>query len=164
MSICVGLNLAYQHSITAVSWPGFSKRTHGSCSELECVAYKVLDDSKVTKRSRDGCFCKDISAPYEELARLVRRKSIPLVQVHWRTDGSLSVNIMEHQTGQDFVAVYHVFSHGLGNGISNSLPSCQIERVVDLVAGLSKEQPPLFWLDAFCVPGEPFALRRFAIN
>ena len=72
--------------------------------------------------------------------------------MHRRTDASLSVSIVEYEPGQNFIAVSHVWSHGLDDGVSNSLPSCQIERVVNLVAELSEQQPLLFWLDTFCVP------------
>lgn len=161
MSTCVGSNSACRRSITAGSWLGPFQRTHGSFSELECVAYKVLDDSKVTKHFTDGCCCKYISAPVNELEKVVRKGFIPLVQVHRRTDAHLSVSIVEHEPGQNFIAVSHVWSHGLGNGVSNSLPSCQIKRVVNLVAGPSKQQPLLFWLDTFCVLPRTFRTPLF---
>ena len=129
MSTCVGSNSACRRSITAGSWLGPFQGTHGSFSELECVAYKVLDDSKVTKHFTDGCCCKYISAPVNDLEKVVRKGFIPLVQVHRRTDTRLSVSIVEHEPGQNFIAVSHVWSHGLGNGVSNSLPCCQIERI-----------------------------------
>ena len=75
----------------------------------------------------------------------------------------LFIEIIEHEPDQEFVAISHVWSHGLGNGVSNSLPLCQIQRVFDLVSEIPKG-PVLFWLDTLCVPREPFGLRRLAIE
>lgn len=36
-------------------------------------------------------------------------------------------------TGKPFVAISHVWSHGLGIPISNSLPSCQVEHLFGLI-------------------------------
>jgi hypothetical protein len=57
--------------------------------------------------------------------------------------------------GISYVAISHVWSHGLGNPHDNSLPQCQMRRISDLTNKLyskSGSKPILFWLDTVCFP------------
>jgi hypothetical protein len=64
-----------------------------------------------------------------------------------------------------YVAISHVWSGGLGNPRSNSLPKCQLVRIQHFVDALYDEQfrPVPFWIDTLCVPREIEA-RRLAIR
>jgi hypothetical protein len=64
-----------------------------------------------------------------------------------------------------YVAISHVWSGGLGNPHSNSLPKCQLARIQKFVNALYDEQlfSVPFWIDTLCVPREIEA-RRLAIR
>lgn len=70
--------------------------------------------------------------------------------------------------GVPYVAISHVWSDGCGNPKANTLPSCQISRISNLVNNIyasSTESLP-FWMDTLCCPvnTEPFQARSAAIN
>ncbi|KIX03171.1 uncharacterized protein Z518_06722 [Rhinocladiella mackenziei CBS 650.93] len=58
-----------------------------------------------------------------------------------------------------YIAISHVWSQGLGNRRSNSLPLCQLRRLQRFVDALvpQERRPVPFWIDTICVPLEPTA-------
>ena len=62
----------------------------------------------------------------------------------------------------EYIALSHVWSHGLGNPCSNALPRCQLRRLNAMVQGLFDDNPEDdehdqngtvgMWLDTLCIP------------
>lgn len=138
------------------------RRTHSNCSDLQCVAYNV-DDRSVTKHSSPECFCHFAGGPEDDLRQLIARGAIPLVRIDWAHRTELMVTIVPFDEEMTFVAVSHVWSHGLANASTNTLPSCQLDRICTYVTRL-EGSPSYVWIDTLCVPRQPFALRRIAIQ
>jgi hypothetical protein len=59
-------------------------------------------------------------------------------------DGSIVLEMTEARPGQSYVAISHVWSHGLGNAAGNSLPTCRAKRIMDIVAQHSVDAHDLF--------------------
>lgn len=73
---------------------------------------------------------------------------------------------MSDQTGVTYVAISHVWSHGLGNNRANSLPRCQLERLSTLVNEVSGQRagaPTYFWIDTLSWPVEREEATNLAI-
>ena len=138
------------------------QRTHPECSKLQCVAYKV-EERSVTKHRFEGCCCHFAGSPEEDLRGLVALGAIPLVRIDWVHRVGPVVNIVPFDGKTSFVAVSHVWSHGLANASSNTLPKCQLDRIFTYVSRL-EGSPSYVWIDTLCVPRQPFALRRTAIQ
>ncbi|KAF1920598.1 hypothetical protein BDU57DRAFT_508982 [Ampelomyces quisqualis] len=145
--------------------PRSIQRAHDSCSSNHCLAYSTIKRSLVTTHpdeTRD-CNCKHLSTPTTLLARIVELGLTPLVYAETSRDEIVAINVVPYHASQTFVAISHVWSHGLGDGTRNSLRQCQIKRILQFIAPHSKP-PFLFWLDTLCVPREPIPLRRKSIE
>ena len=139
------------------------QRVHTRCSADQCVAYNVDEDRRVTKHIRAGCVCPFTAASRSRTVALLQAGRIPLVRLVRDADGTLRINIQPFEIGQEFLAISHVWSHGLANGVGNSLPVCQLRRILQW-ARVHVKAPHLFWLDTLCVPRAPLPLRRQAIE
>lgn len=138
------------------------QRTHPDCSKLQCVAYKV-DERRVTKHRFEGCCCSFAGSNEGHLCRLITLGAIPLVRIDWAHTTGPEVTIVPFDGEKSFVAVSHVWSHGLANASCNALPKCQLDRICTYVNSI-EGSPSYVWIDTLCVPRQPFALRRAAIQ
>lgn len=79
----------------------------------------------------------------------------------------MKFSFVDSTTGVDFVAISHVWAKGLGNPHSNSLPTCSLEWVQDMVnqvSGNNERESTPFWCDTLCVPITPVEVRRHAMT
>jgi len=80
---------------------------------------------------------------------------------------SLTIRVAEEGS---YIAISHVWSHGMGNERENALPTCQLLRLRKYVSDLSKAQGldsvPHIWIDTLCIPVDPNlqSSRRLAIT
>jgi hypothetical protein len=140
------------------------QRTHKYCSPEQCVAYQIHETAFVPKHTVTGCRCGHVSSPIEQLKCLVQKAATPLIKLSRGTDeDDILLEFVEARPEQEYVAISHVWSHGLGNAVGNSLPACQVKRIMSIISPHS-DPPHLFWLDTFCVPREPLSLRVQAVN
>ena len=81
----------------------------------------------------------------------VERVTVPLAEAN--VSGWLGLPM----TGWNLVAMSHVWADGLGNPNENKLPTCQLDRIQNLVNGLYKESqwPVPFWIDTLMIPVFP---------
>jgi hypothetical protein len=96
---------------------------------------------------------------------ILKEGTIPLV-AYDAFDDSEYVSIVKCQPDAKYVAVRHVWSHGLGNPHDNSLPLCQMQRIssmIDALNGSDHEKPVLFWIDTLCCPTQPDEATDLAI-
>lgn len=140
------------------------QRRHDLCSEHECVAYRVVDENHATKHVRRGCVCVWVETPRCDLEGVIRAGHIPLIAIDRNEKSQLfSLRVVSWRPGLKFTAISHVWSHGIGNARTTSLPTCQVERIVALLGGHNHAHG-LIWLDTLCVPRTPYPLRRSAIE
>jgi hypothetical protein len=62
-----------------------------------------------------------------------------------------------------YVCISHVWSDGLGNPHSNSIPQCQYRRLSAMTHALYPNEDVPFWIDTISVPRAPVDIRRRAI-
>lgn len=143
---------------------------HSRCSkESRCVAYNI-DDTTFEGRHVGKCSgCTRIDAPLEEMMSILEAGDIPLLACHH--DGrDLQLSYIKLSSSTQYTAVSHLWSDGLGTPSTNSLPKCQLQRLVERVQvaesyGRKKSwfgkkgryiklatDPTLMWLDVYCVP------------
>lgn len=137
------------------------QRSHHRCDESVCVAYKIKSIRYATKHTSHGCSCHFIAVPKLHLRKIVEKGGTPILRLDITPE--LRLQIVEKDSGTAFIALSHVWSHGLGNALSNSLPVCQLYRLLSMVRTVS--QPPyFFWIDTLCIPRKPQSLRRYGIS
>lgn len=66
-------------------------------------------------------------------------------------DGERNSPVVRETREQPYVAISHVWSHGLGNAKENSLPWCQVLKLFDVVRRYVNPSFGL-WVDTLTVP------------
>ncbi|KAK1982283.1 hypothetical protein LZ30DRAFT_717905 [Colletotrichum cereale] len=145
---------------------------HRECSVDACVVGKVTDPtvyatkhSNVTKPPCDGT-CSRIEPAQVPILNILQRGGIPIIQASLSHD-ALKVDIIEYQTGMEYIAISHVWSDGLGNETHSWLPKCQFVHLIQAVEATRKADDESavaptendsgtitvrFWIDTICVP------------
>ena len=147
---------------SSLNTPGPNK-THPKCNKHKCLAYKVEDGDYTTKHAAPDCACEFVYASRDALCASLCGgfSSIPLIAPSdpcRHSDGRLYVTLLPPECSPDrtaYIAISHVWSDGLGNEDSNSIPLCQFNRIVKLTTRLNRNTSIAFWLDTLCFPLAP---------
>lgn len=187
--ICRTFNYALAYYISRI--PGRCQPSHDNCSEDTCVAYNVDMKKYATRHTSQDCTCSHVSVDEARVQSIIADGGVPLVALRKTKSGhcELAVTKLTHHT--NYVAFSHVWSDGLGNPSSNSLPLCQLQLLTYYyehleTPGVSSRRGIVnwgvprfdfrrmtrdlktrwFWLDTLCIPvGEQHQdLKHKAIN
>ena len=148
------------------------RKKHGTCTENTCRAANVDEEHYETAHS-ENCSnrnsCKWFSASTNELMDCLDRKAIPLIQIAAHRDDENStdgISVVRARENTTFVAISHVWSDGLGNPMENSLPMCQINKMLAGIRRLShwRTGPVRIWVDTLCCPVTNPRGRKMAIQ
>lgn len=139
------------------------------CSEWKCFADQVRLDAYITKHddAHHNTLASCISKPFLRVDQkksydLLKRRVLPLAIFNSDTCELRTVGSDEYPR---YVAISHVWAHGLGNPYDNSLPECQLRRLSKIVNELypEKDRPIPFWVDTLSCPTEPDEATSLAI-
>ena len=144
--------------------PPRTSDNHSSCSPDRCHSLNVDLETYMTRHTSPNCGCASTRVESDVLGAIVTRGSIALVTYdNDETSGKLTMT--EQQDEHPYVAISHVWAHGLGNRVENALPSCalrQLQSSVNAIGVASDKRVP-FWIDSLCLPRNPLSLRRKAV-
>lgn len=135
---------------------------HAACNRYEC-ALRKFDDKTYQTRHVPRCHgCTPVPIETGKIGLLLERGVVPRVRIrrihHWGRSDHREGATLEVEEDGPFVAISHVWSDGLGNPRANSLPTCQLLRLLDLAAGVDADQDGKdgvgLWIDTLCVPLE----------
>lgn len=157
--------------------PFSQKLDHESCTETRCLALQTSDDDYKTNHA-DECprdaSCTEVSIAQEKICSILRNGGTPIIYVPFIPEhgNPPKVRIINYNAnGLEYVAISHVWAHGLGNPKANALPSCQVLRMKRLSAELEwsstrRARQPAFWIDTLCIPvaAEHKELSKLAIT
>ncbi|OTA66075.1 hypothetical protein K449DRAFT_392008 [Hypoxylon sp. EC38] len=124
---------------------------HSKCHENLCFADNVDEETYKTVHVQQGCKCDWIHAKPQELITVLEKGCVPRITIS--KDGNLVVGC-----DQPYIAISHVWAHGLGNPKDNALPRCQIDRLANYISALDVDighQNLAIWMDTLCVPVHP---------
>ena len=102
---------------------------HGGCSANQCVAHDIDEEQYTTKHVDDTCQCEMTSPNINKVLDIIQNGGVPLMNLQVLPNELLSLNVVRAKYGLHYTAISHVWSGGLGNPSSNSLPQCQLERI-----------------------------------
>ncbi|KAK3687059.1 hypothetical protein LTR37_019221 [Vermiconidia calcicola] len=120
--------------------------------------------SYATRHVTSDCHCNFVSAPVDELVRIIESGQIPIVSTTVNASNTIQVRTVsvEHDhfstsasAFRSYVAFSHVWADGLGNTKSNALPQCQFKRItqqMETLAQSGETHSRHFWLDTLCIP------------
>lgn len=105
-------------------------RYHTNCSNQKCLAYQVDEQTYRTKHSDEQCSCAYYGPHLPTLVSIIEREKIPLLRISQGEElESVCLYLEAHEAGGEYVAISNVWSDGMGNPHTNTLPLCQIRRV-----------------------------------
>ncbi|KAK7682674.1 hypothetical protein QCA50_014057 [Cerrena zonata] len=120
---------------------------HNGCNDSICLADQVNEKTYESAHVERGCKCTLVKVKIDEVCAILDKGKIPRITIS--KDFKLSVN-----DSQPYVAISHVWSHGIGNPNENALPLCQVRRLSSLMSGLRDvgEASLALWIDTLCAP------------
>ena len=148
--------------------PPRSDIDHSQCTKQICKSM-VIDASYQTRHCLTDCHgCLGFDST-DAIANILEGERIPLLEKAGTSpdgDQRPSFQVTEETPSRYFVTISHVWSEGLGNPHHNTLPTCSLEWVANIVDSLpgQRERTLPFWIDAICVPLQPEELRIRAMN
>ncbi|KAI9770477.1 MAG: hypothetical protein M1839_003192 [Geoglossum umbratile] len=162
-----------------------TQQDHSFCAVRECLHSHVDETNYETRHTPHCGGCSMLSPDQGAIAACFTGGGFPLISLEAYRDTMGQVQqqlkVTSSKEGRPYVAFSHVWSDGLGNLRSNSLPTCQITRLAEALSSLSEQQltsndliqmprrirlrvarwnqlyngesqSPLFWIDTLCVP------------
>lgn len=138
---------------------------HSKCSEFECVANNIDKGNYETQHLKQGCTCSHKSPPLASLRRVIDNHGMAVIKftseaLDGGSEDADGFDFIEWNPKTPYTAISHVWSDGLGNPESNSLPLCQLSRLYRLLRALqdqstSSPEAVYFWMDTLCCPPSP---------
>ena len=152
-----------------------SGQSHLKCSEYICLASQINESTYRSKHVIPTCQYDHMGPEIEEIISIIKDNGIPLVRISTGTkNGEPKVSVERAERNIDYIAISHVWSDGLGNSTSNTLPTCQLRRILEMITEISREDGRLLgslnkghfrsfwsqfkgqsmpvWLDTLCIP------------
>jgi hypothetical protein len=106
----------------------------------------------------EGCkedTCSWLEIQEQDLISVLDRGGNPCL-VLTEDEKNCIITDTEHQ---EYIAISHVWSHGLGNPVRNALPWCQVRKLFELIRTCGNELVAL-WIDTLTVPIQPEYKRK----
>jgi hypothetical protein len=137
-------------------------RNHEKCNTDGCVAYQIDPRTYKTLHKSRTCTCEHVEPPINKIKSILAKGGFPLISFASPITScdDLNIDVIEASSDVPFVAISHVWSDGLGNPSSNSLPKCQLRylraRVTDGLweQGAKGASRVHLWIDTLCIPLE----------
>ena len=150
---------------------------HGSCSVKSCIAHNLDKREYTTRHVRDDCQCSMTTPNVDKIVAVIQDGNVPIMAMRTLLSGEIALEVTQTRFRLAYTAISHVWSGGLGNPSSNSLPQCQLKMIREdlMVARQSRRKVPhrndtgfhilrqngsrkqdspqeFFWMDTLCIP------------
>ena len=102
---------------------------HSDCSAKQCTAHDINEQLYTTKHVQADCPCDMVTPDTAKIVSIIEKNGVPLVKLRELPSGLIALDVVEGRYGQHYTAISHVWSGGLGNPSSNSLPQCQLRSI-----------------------------------
>ncbi|KAK0497976.1 hypothetical protein EDD18DRAFT_1331051 [Armillaria luteobubalina] len=129
---------------------------HHKCTETACAINTIDTSNYFNRHTVEGCTCAYLKPSLEQVCGSLENGEIPVVH-QLEPNGGL---ISSDGSKTPYIAISHVWADGLGSTTEVGLPTCQINRLANIVRRMIPSGA--FWMDALCVPGKR-DLRKRAI-
>lgn len=134
--------------------------SHRGCNAERCLAHSISLSQHRTRHCEactDVNACEDITIDHRPVVDILYAGALPLLRINSVEGEPSKVTVDLSSSGTDetvpYMAISHVWADGLGNPSANSLPSCQLTRLGNMLDRFSEDgKRPLVWLDTLCCP------------
>ncbi|KAL4759320.1 uncharacterized protein BDW70DRAFT_161769 [Aspergillus foveolatus] len=149
---------------------------HDRCKPDACVGNYVDERTynKTPRHVKQGCDCSFVRADVEKAIAVIEQGQIPLATAVMDSEKEFSLEITPYKPGMTYIAISHVWTHGLGNPDENALRRCQLRELVKLLKRTHEDQDLgdtgtdpkniYFWIDTLCLPLRPSHSRKAGIK
>ncbi|KAK5293345.1 hypothetical protein LTR99_009791 [Exophiala xenobiotica] len=123
-----------------------SLHSHLSCYEsARCVASNVDLSVRTAYPFRHDCLggCSFVPDRRDTVMKILENGKLPLVYIDSDAE-ELDFIIKESTASESYTAISHVWSDGLGNPSGNTLPTCQLRRLRNIILAASKNETALY--------------------
>lgn len=160
---------------TGLAYTGMLKRaetraSHNTCNTTHCKSMQIEGEVYRPKHVSEDCVCSTIMLSSIQVSSIIMSGKRPCIRYSPQLDKLELI-----ASGHGYVALSHVWAHGMGNPAANGLSTCQLERLQclatavyqrryasalgDIDAGSAHPEPG-FWIDTLCIPLEKSTVRR----
>ncbi|OQV00262.1 hypothetical protein CLAIMM_05783 [Cladophialophora immunda] len=143
---------------------------HSKCTSFRCVGNYVDPEAYQTQHTEARCDCELIGSNQDQVVSILESGGIPVVGFSLAgINRGEPLSIVTSSSSTPYIAMSHVWSHGLGNVRVNAIRKCQMVRLWGYFQNLHKKEPHsaesqrFFWLDTLCVPLANDEARKAAI-
>jgi len=142
-----------------INRPYLLKENHGNCTKAICLGNQIDSKTYETRHVKEGCSCQHVGVNRSQVEAILKSGGTPRVALLQDDRSAATLDVVDHGP---FVAISHVWSHGLGNPRNNSLPCCQLRRLTHYIDSLGV--PGLcLWIDTLLIPVWDLSFRTEAI-
>jgi hypothetical protein len=131
------------------------EKDHSKCEVRKCIFTTIDERTYKTRHTHPPPDCEPVIPVLATIIQSLGSGSIPL-KIMEADDGTVQVDVHPYEDGIKYVAISHVWAHGMGNVEGNWLPSCQMRRFSMLAAALyplsSAQTDVYIWIDTIRVP------------
>ncbi|KAK4934267.1 RNA helicase [Elasticomyces elasticus] len=140
---------------------------HSHCQLNQCSArYVTLPPTSVSFHTSqcDGK-CAVLLVDNEVVSSMVEGGDFPVISGP-RACSEVSLQVMQASGAKSWMAISHVWAHGLGNPHANAILQCRYDWLISQMQRTPSGGGSPIWVDTLCVPvGERYIeQRRMAIN
>ena len=163
---------------------------HENCNVEACVAYNLDKQKYTTRHVQNDCQCSMTTPDVNRIVTIIRNGDVPIMAMNTLPSGDITLEVTQTRYKLAYTAISHVWSGGLGNPSSNSLPQCQLKMIKEnlMIARQSRRKvqhrtnkdyhilrqnesykrdsaKEHFWMDTLCIPvnhGKDIRLKAIA--
>jgi hypothetical protein len=142
--------------------PSYNTVPH-HCNPRKCLTRPLAVEAMTGDHRRDcNGDCPVVTVNEHLTIDIWKAGGIPGLPTHQVNGHQLKEVEVVDCNNRPFVAISHVWSHGLGNSSENELPSCQVDFLYKSVRKVAGDDA-ILWIDTLSVPIEQSA-KRIAIS
>jgi hypothetical protein len=129
--------------------------SHRDCGKKICSQRPETVEGLQAKHNAEQCDGTCLVKVFDEddLIRVLTAGGIPGISETRNSQGEMRYEIV-NTTEREYIAISHVWSHGLGNPSKNALPLCQIQLLFKQIRAIASPDVVL-WIDTISVPIKP---------
>jgi hypothetical protein len=137
---------------------------HSNCSPKACKHRIIVESTYATKHTSPqhealGPNCTYMQSDLKEVIALLANTRIPRFIIPKVRNKVVLEDSLKVTGNGKYVAISHVWSDGMGNPHSNTLPKCQVQRIMDYANDLTQSHGSetaheqwSVWIDTLCIP------------
>jgi hypothetical protein len=147
----------------AVIGPPLTLFAHDACSPEACVRHNIDEITYKTTHIQDNCECEFLQPDLTAIAKVLGDGQIPLMDLDTVPQSGQKnlIRVVPFEPHKnEYTAVSHVWSGGLGSTSEKGLPKCAISWLAGLIRSTNGQK--LIWIDSLCIPSEK-RLRKISI-